>query len=169
MEAALKDCEDAVVTVTVTSANGFNAATTLACSGLPKDATCSFSSPSVTPGSTGTATSTLTIATNLNPSSAALLTEPSRPTAARPPFRASLEIAGALAGFLVLPLLGAKNQKLRRLLLTLSSAILFATLAFIGMNGCGGGPTTPKGTYMIQVTGTAGALSESATYSLTVQ
>jgi hypothetical protein len=38
------------------------------------------------------------------------------------------------------------------------------------MTGCGGGgPTTPNGAYTIQVTATAGALSENATYSLTVQ
>ena len=49
------------------------------------------------------------------------------------------------------------------------STILIATIASLGMAGCGGGPTTAKGTYAIQVVGTAGSLSQSATYSLTVQ
>jgi YVTN family beta-propeller protein len=159
--------KDAVITVTVTSVNGFDAATSLACSDLPKDTSCTFSSSSITPSAGGTATSTLTIATDVKASSAALRAERSRP--ARLPFKGPIAIAGAFAAFLLLPLLGAKNRRLRRLLLTLSSAILIATLASIGMTSCGGGPTTPKGNYMIQVTATAGTLSESATYSLTVQ
>ena len=156
----------AVITVTVTSVNGFNAATTLACSGLPKNSTCTFSSASITPTVSGMATSTLTIATDTKTTAAlqheSLMTD-------RSPLRHPIAIAGALAVFLLFPLLGGKNRKLRKLLLTLSSAMLIATLASIGITGCGGGPTTPKGTYMIQVNGTAGTLSGSATYSLTVQ
>jgi hypothetical protein len=54
----------ATSTVTVTSQNGFNAAVSLACpSGLPANATCSFSPASVTPAANGTATATLTLAT----------------------------------------------------------------------------------------------------------
>ena len=161
--------KNAVVTVTVTSLNGFNAATTLACSGLPKNATCTFSSSSITPTVSGMATSTLTIATDVKATPAALRSEASRSTSGRSPSQHPIAIAGALAAFLLLPLLGAKNRKLRRLLLAVSSAILIATLASMGMTGCGGGPTTPKGTYAIQVNGTAGSLSQSATYSLTVQ
>ncbi len=161
--------KDAVITVTVTSVNGFNAATSLACGNLPQNTTCTMSSSTITPAVAGTATSTLTIATDVNANSAALRSESSPTTPARSPVHGPIEIAGALAAFLLLPLLGAKNRKLRRLLLTLSTAILFATLASLGMTGCAGGPTTPNGTYMIQITATAGALSESATYSLTVQ
>jgi hypothetical protein len=52
----------------------------------------------------------------------------------------------------------------------MSCAIMFAVIALIGMSGCGGsGPKTPKGTYPIQVTVTSGSLTQSATYSLTVQ
>lgn len=159
----------AVVTVTVTSVNGFNAATTLACSGLPKNATCTFSSSSITPTVSGMATSTLTIATDVKATPAIIESETSRPTSAWSPLQHTISIAGVLAAFLLLPLLGAKNRKLRRRLFTLSSAILVATLMSLGMTGCGGGPTTPKGTYMIQVNGSAGALSQSATYSLSVQ
>jgi hypothetical protein len=75
-----------------------------------------------------------------------------------------------LAAFLLFPLLGAKNRKVRRLLQAISSAILIAVIASIGMSGCGGGgPKTPNGTYSIQVTATSGAITQSATYSLTVQ
>ncbi|MGD0732538.1 MAG: Ig-like domain repeat protein [Terracidiphilus sp.] len=161
---------NAVITVTVSSVNGFNAATSLACSNLPKDATCTFSSSPITPAVAGMATSTLTIATNVNPNSAALRPESSRPAPARSPLQGPIEVAGAFAAFLLLPLFGAKNRKLRRLLLAASSAILLAVVATIGITACGSsGPTTPNGTYMIQVNATAGSLSESATYSLTVQ
>ena len=158
----------AVITVTVTSVNGFNAATTLACSGLPKNSTCSFSSASVTPTVSGMATSILTITTDTK-STAALRHEDLRMMPDRSPLRRPVAFAGVLGVFLLLPLLGGKNRKLRRLLLTLSSAILIATVASIGMTGCGGGPTTPKGSYMILVDGTSGTLSQSATYSLTIQ
>jgi Bacterial Ig-like domain (group 3)/Abnormal spindle-like microcephaly-assoc'd, ASPM-SPD-2-Hydin len=158
-----------VTTVTVTSINGFDSATSLSCSGLPKDSTCSFSSSSVTPGIAGTATSTLTIATNTNPTTAMLQQEPSTRTPGRWPLRRPIAIAGALTAFLLLPIFGAGNRNLRRLLMTLSSAILIATLASMGMTGCGGGPTTPNGTYSIQVTATAGSVTQNATYSLTVQ
>lgn len=160
--------KNAVVTVTVTSVNGFNAATTLGCSGLPKNAICTFSSSSITPTVSGMATSTLTIATDVKATSAALGSEASRSTSGRP-LQHRIAIAGALAAFLLFPLFGAKNRKLLRLLLTVGSAILIATLASMGLTGCGGGPTTPKGTYAIQVNGSAGSLSQSATYSLTVQ
>jgi hypothetical protein len=160
---------NAVITVTVTSVNGFSTATNLSCGDLPKNTVCNFSSPSVTPIVAGTATSTLTIETDKKPSTAVLGADASRTTSDHAPFRRPVAIAGALAGFLLLPLLGARNRRLRRLLLTLSSAILVAVLATMGMTGCGGGPTTPKGTYQIQVNATAGGLSESATYSLTVQ
>jgi DNA-binding beta-propeller fold protein YncE len=159
----------AVVTVTVASMNGFNAATSLTCSGLPKNSTCTFSSASITPTAGGTATSTLTIATNTQSSATALLQEPSRMTPDHSPIRGGLAIAGAFAAFLLLPLLGAKNRKIRRRLLMLSSVILVAAMISLGMTGCAGGPTTPKGTYTIQVTGTAGSLSQNATYTLIVQ
>ncbi len=159
----------AVVTVTVASVNGFNAATSLTCSGLPKNSTCTFSSPSITPAVGGMATSTLTIATNTQPSATALQQGPSRITPDRSSMRGEVALAGAFAAFLLLPLLGAKNRKIRRRLLTLSSLILIAAMFSLGMTGCAGGPTTPKGTYTIQVTGTAGSLSQSASYALTVQ
>jgi hypothetical protein len=47
---------------------------------------------------------------------------------------------------------------------------LIAGIASIGMNGCGGsGPKTPTGIYPIQVTVTSGSLTQSATFSLTIQ
>jgi hypothetical protein len=48
-------------TITVTSLNGFNSATTLTASGLPSGVTAAFSTNPVTPPANGTATSTLTL------------------------------------------------------------------------------------------------------------
>jgi hypothetical protein len=48
-------------TITITSLNGFNAATTLSASGLPSGVTAAFSTNPVTPPANGSATSTLTL------------------------------------------------------------------------------------------------------------
>ena len=48
-------------TITVTSLNGFNSATTLSASGLPSGVTAAFSTNPVTPPANGNATSTLTL------------------------------------------------------------------------------------------------------------
>src|SRR5262249_12843771 len=48
-------------TITVTSLNGFSAATSLSASGLPSGVTASFAPTSVTPAANGSATSTLTL------------------------------------------------------------------------------------------------------------
>jgi bacterial leucyl aminopeptidase len=48
-------------TITITSLNGFNAATTLSASGLPAGVTAAFSTNPVTPPANGTASSTLTL------------------------------------------------------------------------------------------------------------
>jgi len=159
----------AVTTITVTSINGFAGATTLSCGTLPKDTTCTFSSPSITPTVSGTATSTLTIATDQKISTASLGADNPGSAPGRSPFHRPVATAGAFAAFLLIPLLGARNRKLRRTLLVLSSVLLLAAIASIGMTGCGGGPKTPDGNYSIQVTATSGALTQTATYSLTVQ
>src|SRR5205823_5711351 len=49
----------ATSTITVTSQNGFNSATTLSASGLPSGVTATFSPNPVTPPANGSATSTL--------------------------------------------------------------------------------------------------------------
>jgi len=157
-----------VVTVTVTPSNGFNAATTLACSGLPGFSTCSFNPSSVTP-SGAPATSTLTIATDVKAAAIAmhLASGESQPTVV--PAQRPIAIAGVIASFLLLPLAGWKNRRLRKLL-TVSGVVFAAALATAGMTGCGGGSTkTPTGTYTVTVTGTSGSLSHTATYSITVQ
>jgi hypothetical protein len=55
------------------------------------------------------------------------------------------------------------------MLLSLSGLILLGAMACTGITGCGSGPTTPNGTYSIQVTATAGSIAQSATFSLAAQ
>ena len=77
--------------------------------------------------------------------------------------------ASAAFALVLIPLFGARSRKLRRMLLTLSCFGLLAVLISAGIAGCGGGPTTPKGNYSIDVTATAGSTAHTATFSLTVQ
>ena len=158
----------AVITITVTSVNGFNAATSLACGTLPKNTVCDFSSSSITPGVSGTATSTLTIKTDTKAVSA--ISQSARGNVpGHMPLRHPAVSAGAALAFFLIPLFGLRNRKLRRMLLGLSCLGFLAVLVSAGIAGCGGGTTTPKGTYSIQVTGTAGSSTHTATFSLTVQ
>jgi hypothetical protein len=128
-----------VVTVTVTPSNGFNTATALACSGLSSYSTCSFNPSSVTP-SGAAATSTLTIATDVKAAAIAqhLALIESRRTVI--PAQRPIAIAGVVASFLLLPLAGWKNRRLRKLL-TVSAVVFAAALATASMTGCGGGST----------------------------
>jgi hypothetical protein len=52
-----------VFTITATSVNNFTGPVTLSCAGLPADATCSFTSPTLTLMPGGTASSTMTVIT----------------------------------------------------------------------------------------------------------
>jgi hypothetical protein len=157
-------------TVTVTPVNGFNSATSLACTGLPSYSTCSFNPASVTPNGTAASTSTLTIATNVKAAAAALHLASGESQHPAVPNNRTIAVAGILASFLLLPLAGWKNRKVTKLLV-IGIAVLALTGAIGGMTGCGGesNATTPSGTYAVTVTGTSGSLTHSATYTITVQ
>jgi N-acetylneuraminic acid mutarotase len=142
-------------TVSVTPANGFNAAVSFACSGLPSGASCSFSPSTVTPSGTAASTTTLTVAT---PSATATLRSKTRS-----PF----------PGTVLALLFCCFSWKKRRSLL----ALLVLTLCLGGLGlltACGGGasgggpPPIQPVTSTITVTATSGALSHSTTFSLTV-
>ncbi len=147
------------LTLAVAPINGFSGPVTLACSGLPVNSTCTFSSQTLTVTPSASATETLTIATG--------------------GYKASNEAAplehfgrGSYTALAFMPfacvLLFAGRKKFRispRLMLALIGAVGAATLS-----GCSySNPTTPAGTTAITVTATSGSTSHTSTVNLTVQ
>jgi hypothetical protein len=148
----------------------FANAVSLSCSGAPVISLCSFTPPSVTPGSNSAAV-VLTISTTSSSASLA----PFRPD--RGGFSYAL--------FLALPalaLLGKRNRRRKYAKLALAASLLgLFLLAFLltscgggGSNGSGGGggggqqQGTKPGTYTITVTGTSGTLSHTAPSTVTL-
>jgi hypothetical protein len=137
--------------IAITPTGGFNSAISFACSGLPSDATCSFSPVTVTPPGTTSTTLTVTAST----ASAAF----DRKGRARFP-----EAVLALA----LCCLGWKTRRRLRILPVL--AVSVAGLSMVSACGSGGassGAPQPV-TSTVTVTATAGSLQKSTTFSLTV-
>jgi Bacterial Ig-like domain (group 3) len=136
--------------VTVTPTNGFSAAVSFACSGLPAGASCAFSPATVTPAG-GAATTTLTIAAGAN-------TAHSQSGGFFP--GASLAMVACVIGW--------RRRRGLRLLLVL--ALTGAGLALF--SGCGGSgnssSTSTPFTSSVTITGTSGSLQQTATVSLTV-
>ena len=145
--------------VSITPVNGFADATTFSCSGLPSFSSCLFSPASATPNGTA-ATSTLTIATNVQ-------------TATNRYRRYIGTGAGSESAFalLLLPLLSI-NRKRRTSLTRACGFILLGMLLLQGMMGCSGTSkpsTTPQGQYSVTVTAASGTISHSATLQIVVQ
>jgi hypothetical protein len=138
---------------------GFNQALTLACSGLPLGASCSFTPSSLTLDGTDIAADTMTISTSGVAAAKAYHAATTR----------TVWMSGSgvgLAGvFLLLPVVGRRKRTLL--------ALLGGTLLALGMWGCGGGSShstpTPV-TYNVIVTATAASgPSHTATVSVTIQ
>jgi uncharacterized protein (TIGR03118 family) len=160
--------------VTLGGLNGFSSAVALSCSGQPLGSTCSFSQPSVSPASGGTATSTMTIMTSSSPYNPAGM-------------MAKNTTGGIFVAVLPIPTLGllglliagkGNRQRLRgrkRLhYLTGSLALLMVVGFLLAAGGCGynansAGNGTQRGTTTVMITGTSGSLSHSTSVSLTVQ
>jgi hypothetical protein len=163
--ASVSPGQSASYTINVGSSFGaFTNPVSLACSGLPSLSSCSFSSPSVTPGP-GSASSTLTISTTA-PSSVFPMFSPRSP---RAPFFALW--FGLLFMFALAAIIAKKSG--RRLAAELAFAALLICLVS-PIVACGGGngpknPGTPAGTYTVNVTGTSNQLQHSTSVTLTVQ
>lgn len=156
-------------TVTITPVGGFNAQITFSCSGLPAQATCSFSPGTITPnGNNNAATSTLAIATDVQ--SAAT----SRSSPSHGGFKTPKETWLALMLFGLGGLARARRKLAKRGYWT---AVVFVcgSLACLGgvLIGCGGGGSsssgTPKGTSTVTVTATNGNTTQTAKLTLTIQ
>jgi uncharacterized repeat protein (TIGR03803 family) len=145
--------------LTITPLDGFSQTFSFACSGLPSNSNCTFTSTS-----TG---ATMTIATTAPSASASL--------------QKGLDIHGKalycallLPGFLGLVFSGARKRSLRAMrLLTLLCGVTFCSLV-VACSGSGNTTTigtggTPPGTSTVIVTATAGQLSHQTSITLMVQ
>jgi uncharacterized protein (TIGR03118 family) len=162
--------QTASVDVSLTGADGFNGAVSLACSGLPTGASCSFTPATVNLSGTNATSVTVAIAT-----AAATTPTPTNP------YSASLGGNGMiLAGMLPLGLLGLIGFR-KRLMNTRGALLLLACVVTIGgLAGCGGmkstmGAVTPPGTptptpttSQVTINATSGSLTHSVVVALTV-
>ncbi len=144
--------------LSLSSGDGFSNQVSFACTGLPAASSCSFSPPQVAPGTVGEPSiTTLTITTT------------AQVIASVHSDGSTLYMLAILvpAGFGAFFFAGPKRSKRRR---ATSSLTLLMTFSLLGLLlSCGGGtgisggqPGTPTGTYTVTVTGSAGAISETA-------
>ncbi len=153
------------ITVTPTSlVNGFTNAVSFTVSGLPLHTTYTFSQASVTPG-TSAATTTLnitTIAGGAAPPSGPL----GRPNLPRfGPWLLLWAIAMMMGIYTMFKF--RRTPGLSRYAALIPLILLLVSLGVVA--GCTGSPGTPKGPVPITVTATSGSMTQSATFTLTVQ
>ena len=161
--------QTAVNAFTVTTIGSYTGTVTFACSGLPSNASCSFSPASLTVGATGYSTETLNIVTRGTLSA----------SSQRPDGRAghhSTLLALLLPGGAVL-LFGFRR---RRYAAWLSALAVLVVLTASGLSGCQSATTTaaltPSGSYTVTVTATgtpnvvtpSANIAKTATVTLTV-
>jgi uncharacterized protein (TIGR03118 family) len=157
------------VQLSLAPVNSFSGSVSLACSGLPTNATCSFSPAQVSVSSTAPTIVTATITTNTK-------------TAALQPLRKPGMIAGITAAFLLpfASLLGLRKRlrSVTALRVMGMAMILMASAAVVG--GCSDGssttatsttpaPVTPAGTSTITIAATAGTVTQQTSLALTVK
>jgi len=152
----------AASSVSITPLNGFASAVTFSCSGLPSFASCTFNPNALTP-SGSVATSTVTIATNVQTAGIRFGARPGDN-------RRQLASTSSLA-ILLLPLLGFRRKRETSRLRVFGS-IVVALLLFQGIFGCSGSSSSskaPRGPYSVSITATSGSLRHSAILTLAVQ
>jgi hypothetical protein len=141
-----------ISTITVNSTNQFAGTVSFACSGLPTGDTCSFNPNPITVPAGGSATTTLSVATTAKTAS---LHDDSRPLFPL----ASLAVVVCLFGF-------RKRNRLHMLLLLVVSLVALGT--FTACNSTSG--TTPGASTQttVTITATSGKITQSATFTLSV-
>jgi arabinogalactan endo-1,4-beta-galactosidase len=160
----------ASVTVTVTPVGTFSASTSFACSGLPAYASCTFSPASVVPNG-AVATTTMTIATDVNVAS---VSEGEGLGLGHRGRRGEILGSVALLAVLFWPWFtdGRRKRRLRGLVFVLLLAVGGQVIC-----GCSSSsspsapppPKTPSGQSNVSITATSGALTHTVTFQLTVQ
>jgi uncharacterized protein (TIGR03118 family) len=161
----------AQATISAAPTNGFSGSVTLACSGLPIQATCTFSPSSLTVSASAPATGTVTIQT-APPQSVSFL---HRKSTAGITYALLLPFASILIFRRRRSSVNASNP-LRLLgvfiLLVASTGFLIGCLSGNNppvTNGTVVAPGTPTGTSTITITATSGSVSQTTTIALTVQ
>jgi hypothetical protein len=158
----LKTTQHNTIQLTLTSIQNFTDVLSLGCVGLPRAATCTFTSDQVSLDANGHQTISLTIDTGspLTAGSVAKVDEPS----------VSRIVLCFLPGGLILGLSLLRSRRAGKLLSGLLLALLFT--GAMAITGCGGLDVhgTPAGTYTFKVTaiGAKTAVTQSAPMTLTV-
>ena len=163
--------QTAKYSLTVTPVNGLGMPVSLACSGAPKGATCSFSSSTLQVSASGSAQATLTVQTTAR----SLAHPPSSGWRGRPFSEFPVWLGCA---FLTLMLISAGFR--RRTPAVAMRMALLALLVSLAMAACGGGGGgggispgtnngTPAGKYTLVLTATAQSLSHTSQVTLQVQ
>lgn len=148
--ATISKGQSASTVVTVTPSNGFYESISFNCSGVPNWATCSFSVPFVTPGTSAT-TTTLTVSTDVTTSIA---------TAPR------LLLVPLVPSMVLFSLLGKRQRK------TLKFLVFGIILGTFLVNGCGGsssggGDAQNPNSFTVTVTGSAPSTQHVVTFAVT--
>ena len=145
-------------TVTLVHLNTFDNPVELSCSVQPsQSATCSLNPNSVTFDSTGNATSTLTINTGSATASLGPLLN-----------SGTLQFLWPVVGFAIVGAgLGSRRSIRQKLMVCISSAVLFGGLIF--QSACGGSGAPGSTTYTITITGTSASTQHSTTVPLIVK
>jgi hypothetical protein len=162
-----------MTTITVTSVAGFSSPITLSGIALPGDSAITFTQNPITPPANGSITSTATITTSAFGFLPPPVSSPKLP-APRTWILIFVAFAMALLAMWRMVAQGAAQgaggragrsarQSLRR------AACAFALLSLVAIASCTGTPSTPTGTYTVQLTGTAGSAAHAFKFILTVK
>lgn len=141
------------IAITVTPQNGFSSTVSFACSGQPAGASCSFSPVTVTPTNGAPATTTLTY--HAQTLSASCLHDDARPLLRG----MALAFAVGLFGW----------RKRRRLAMRMMLVVMAVGTGLL--SGCGAsksGTSVTPATSTVTITATSGSLTQTTTYSITV-
>ena len=150
--------QSATSTVTLAHLNSFDNPVALSCSVQPaQSATCSLNPSAVTLDSNGNATATLTF--NTGSATASLGPRPNS---------GPLQLLCPVVGFAMIGAgLGSRRSIRQKLMVCVSSAVLFGGLIF--QSACGGSGAPGSTTYTITITGISGSTQHSTTVPLIVK